>query len=446
MIIILDTNLLHSDWVMRSDDAKAFLDFVKYTGDLICVPCIVWEELRKNYQDDIVKKHSDYEKFSKLFGSSLVETPALKIVELNYGEETEKYLVWLKSKLLFKEDDNIIPYGDFTVRIAQRAIHKVRPFNKENNNELKDVIIWETILDVVANKSTVSSNEVVFITKDGNGFDAEKIARVDNSGKQQRGEKQKGVLHPALQIEIDKALEVGSTDHFYYYDSFSKFLAAHYEPIKDVDSASAMNFINDNVKILNAQIWDKLNANRDLILSTIIETNFLQELNIDFEQVVIGEVVGIRDFYIWSKKETTVLAAATIAIPVELPLQYQFSYSKSPENFLLKSFIEAKVSIEYNNGKPQSISIDSTELIDNDELVLPRQRIYDSETYRTYIEKLEAAFFNSHLPSSLKLFDLELFEKNKKLENPPSKYLPRPHNSNPINYKKNKQKSNKGKK
>ena len=175
MEIIVDTNILFNDWILRSDDSKAFLDFVARTGSIIYIPRIVWEETRKNYREEIASKHAAYVRASKQFGRSLIEQPDLKRIEINFDDEADRYMDWLRNELRFDGLSNVLPYGDFTERIANRAMAKRKPFNMQNNNEYKDTLLWETVLDVVSAQVGRGDNEIVLISNDSNAFGVGKL-------------------------------------------------------------------------------------------------------------------------------------------------------------------------------------------------------------------------------------------------------------------------------
>jgi predicted nucleic acid-binding protein len=296
MEVIIDTNILFGDWMLRTDDAKAFLAYIERTSSSIYVPKIVWEETQKNYHDDLAAKHSAYEKASRALGRVMINQPDFKRVRL-HEDDAESYLDWLRKKLRFDVLENVLPYGNFTERIAKRAMAKRKPFNYQNNNEYKDCIVWETVIDVLTGALGRSDTEVVLISNDANAFGAGKVAAGKHQERGQRQEKQVGVLHPQLQEETDE-LSGEKGKKFYYYESFAEFLAAHYTPIKGIDEESVREYLNQEASGF-AQLIQKELGIRTAGIVTSLQSTF-RPASISLSEFTINKLSLIQDFYVYS--------------------------------------------------------------------------------------------------------------------------------------------------
>jgi hypothetical protein len=451
MNIIIDTNLVHSDWKLKSEDARAFLDFVERTNSTVYIPRVIWEETRINYRGDIYKKHKEYERASKIFGSNLVDVPSLTMVHLDYDEETNKYLQWLQTELNVTEEKNILPYGDFTERIAKRALAKRKPFNKENNHEYKDTLLWETVLDIVAGVTGEPKDDTILISNDGNAFRADKIQLNNNSGKQQKGEKQKGILHAQLQEDIDEVLVLGKTKRFYFYESFGEFLSEHYTPIKGIDKESVRAYIGSSDSTFGAQIWEFLNLDRELITRAVEAVNPAYKVWTDFEQLEISEISSIKDFYISSKLDDKIVASGVAFVILKTPIFYKYSFLRE-YNLTVNPILEIKLNAEYINGTPVDVRIESVSIVAGEWLNLPKiadHYAIDAEAHKRLISKLEIVWGDANIWNNASAFPhrtleindydykrwltVEELDEKKKHEDPPSKYLPRRQIPNPVN-------------
>ena len=382
MEIIIDTNILFNDWILRSEDSRAFLDFVRRTESIIYIPRIVWEETRKNYREEIASKHSAYVKASKQFGRSLIEQPDLKRIEIDFDDEAYKYMEWLQKELRFDGLSNILPYGDFTERIANRAMAKRRPFNMQNNNEYKDTLLWETVLDVVSNQSGRGDNEVVMISNDSNAFGAGKLQQGQNSQtKNQKGEKQKGVLDIQLEEDVQYALEKGKASNFYYYESFADFLASHYTPIKGIDENSVRDYLWKEESGFSYLLLQRLNVKYEELIKAIEAANPSLAIELNADSIVIDNTTAIEDFYVYPFQKGEIVTASGV---IFVYLKAQVSYSVLNRNKRLSAtvcpVIEVKFNLPYIDNEPAELHFENVTVLSGLDLRVPTN--YDSVTRR----------------------------------------------------------------
>ena len=440
MEIIIDTNILFSDWALRTEDSRAFLDFVERTGSVIYIPEIVWEETRKNYLDEITSKHAAYVKASKQFGRIFVVQPELKRVEIDFEKEADSYLEWLQRELKFN-GSNILPYGEFTKRIAARVMAKRKPFNMENDHEYKDTLVWETVLDVVGTKVGRGDNEVVLISNDSDAFAA---VKQNKQVRNQKAEKQEGILHHQLEEDVSTALESGKASNFYYYHSFSAFLAAHYTPIKGIDEHSVKSYLEDSESGFKYQVLHNLRLKTDDIIQAIqlVNPGCLVELNVD--RVDIEAVSEIKEFYVRPFQNAEIITASgTVYIHVKAPITYTYANSRNKVPFTLKPVFEVKFNLPYLDGKPAEINLDTITVSNGAELRIPVG--FESVTSRIegIISNIQSLPVSAEMSLLKKIIDsmyissepIELFDidddawKNRDLSvihstGPPSNYIP----------------------
>lgn len=419
MNIIIDTNLVHSDWKLKSEDFKAFIDFVERTKSKIYIPKIVLEETRINYQKDIEERHKSYEKAGRLFGGSLVDVPDLTVVRLDYKAETDKYLGWLLNKLGIGQS-NILPFGEYTERIANRALYKKKPFNRVNNNEYKDALVWETVLDVIAGKLGNVDNEIVLISNDGNAFEVDRIQK--NSERNQKAERQAGMLHPHLQEDVEQVV-TDEYQKFYFYESLSKFLSAHYTPIKGVDRNAVSNYLSSASSTFGEQLWGIFIEDRELLLSPVRRYNPVYKVMADFEQLTIDSISDIDDFFIFAKEGNKVSVSCSLAAGITMPVNYR--YFVGDANCNLKHVLQVTFNVYFIDSKVVDLKIETVVVIPGSWLDLPTPQ-WNNEIlvgrFELY-QKAASAFFQAD--ESLDVYDIKAISHKERQSASDSKYIPR---------------------
>jgi predicted nucleic acid-binding protein len=389
MEVLIDTNILFGDWMLRTDDAKAFLSYVERTSSIIYVPKIVWEETRKNYQDDLFTRHSAYEKASKALGRVLINQPDFKRVQL-HEDEGEYYLEWLRKKLHFDVLENVLPYGDFTERIAKRAMEKRKPFNQQNNNEYKDCLVWETVLDVFAGSLGRGDDELVLISNDSNAFGAGKAAAGKQQVRGQRLDKQAGILHPQLQEEID-ALAAKNGKTFYYYESFGEFLAAHYTPIQGIDEESVREYLTQEESGFTQLLQKELSVRAPTIVKTLQADSHASSLSIG--EFTIQKTSFIQDFYVYSfQKGERISASGSIFVYLKVDADYRYAGDRKTYTVALYPTAEIKFSLAYTDSLPSSLSFENFSLPLDSGMQLPEA---PKSAFAQWIEHFRATPYDS---------------------------------------------------
>jgi predicted nucleic acid-binding protein len=389
MEVIIDTNIIFGDWMLRTEDAKAFLAYVERTSSIIYIPKIVWEETQKNYQDDLAAKHSAYEKACKALGRTLINQPDFNRVSI-HEDDAEWYLDWLRKKLQFASLENILPYGDFTERIANRAMTKRKPFNQQNNNEYKDCLVWETIIDVLSGTLGRGDTEVVLISNDANAFGAGRISTGKQQERGQRLEKQTGILHPQLQEETDK-LSTEKEKTFYYYESFAEFLAAHYTPIKGIDEESVREYLSQEESGFAQLIQKELSIRMPSIITYLQST--YRPSSISLSEFTINKLSLIQDFYVYSFQKGKKISASG-RVFVYLKANANHRYAGDRKDFIVELYptAEVKFNLSYIESNPSSLTFESFSLPLDSGMQLPEA---PKSAFEQWIEAYRATQYNS---------------------------------------------------
>jgi predicted nucleic acid-binding protein len=387
MNILLDTNVLFGDWTLRSADAQAFLDYVENTSSTIYVPRIVWEEIKKNQHEDLAKKYEAYEAACKRLGSSMVNQPDFKVVKFEHAITGDDYLDWLRKKLSFDVLENVLPYGDYTERIANRVMAKRKPFNLQNSNEYKDSLVWETVLDVVTGNMGKKAEEVVFISNDVNAFGAGKNQQEGRSERGVKGERQIGVLHPQLQEDVDTALAQQQVKRFYYYETFAEFLATHYMPIQGINPGTVLSYLASEESGFLRVVQEIIQEGLPQITANIVAYNAGANVEAITAPFTFKRFSALQDFYVYSfNKGEHVTASCRVFIYMSMTATYTYNAPEGSREVALHPVVEVKLHIPYQDGKPEAIVFDDTHIPADAWMRLPNKALRPRSPYVRWVE------------------------------------------------------------
>jgi len=225
MHIILDTNILRSDFSLRSGQFESLIDYSKKTGSIIVLPQLVLEELASLYKRSIIECYANATNAIKNL-NSLLEKP---VAELKYNLScealSEEYIKYVEHKLnaycLSKPE-----YKDsYLKQLVHKSINRIKPFSDKGDG-FRDGIIWLTIVDYITLNGF--DDEYTFISNNTRDFS-------DFNGNR---------LHVDLLSDI-----VSSRTKFNYYKNLNAFLESH---------ASDIDFISNDWICKNLD-WELIN-------------------------------------------------------------------------------------------------------------------------------------------------------------------------------------------
>lgn len=159
--VVIDTNVWRSELLLRTSMGVAVLHAVHRTGSRICLPEVVERELRKHIVaagvEAVGSTRRGLETIQRLTGSMpVVPLPS----EDELGQKVDERLAELSS---------LIDRVPFDIDHARRALDRVDdqlPPNGPKNQQFKDSVIWEVVLDVAATRP------VLLITSDKAFYDS----------------------------------------------------------------------------------------------------------------------------------------------------------------------------------------------------------------------------------------------------------------------------------
>lgn len=350
--------------MFRTNTALAFLDFVEKTESVIYIPRIVWQEVEKNYRQDLETRQNQYVQTCKHMAAVLINMPEFKVLKIDIDSEVASYMEWLRKKLKIREDYQFIEHKpDYLERVAARALVKRRPFNDKNQQEFKDTLIWENVLDVISGAAGKEHDEVVFISSDGNAFGV-----VPSGG----GKK---VLHSDLAAEAEEARQKGKTQGFYYYTSLEDFVSAHSLPIQGITEESVGEYLRAQKAALESafaialqeDVVDFANAARlrnPEYQLPLIESDLAKHVVTDTSDVFALNV------YTFEKTKRIVIFCR-VYLTIEVPLT--FAPLDNPESIRVHSAIatyQVSLSIQFKDGEMGEIKIEHVGLTGEKKLAI----------------------------------------------------------------------------
>ena len=146
MDVIVDTNIVASDFAMRKNRFANLLDYLRRADSALVICKVVWDEALAEYttrlKGDIDRVTAAWEKLNEsrfTYGQSLdlpVRAQELQAFENNLKAPAKGV--------------KVIIHGDYSGvdinEVVRRGVHRVRPAS-ETGEELRDVILWLHTID-----------------------------------------------------------------------------------------------------------------------------------------------------------------------------------------------------------------------------------------------------------------------------------------------------------
>ena len=272
MKVILDTNIIFSDFHLKGARIKNLCESVKSTGDTVHIPEVVVDESINKYREKTreckLKIDRGISDFKRLTGKDVEDNP---ISDEFILKESEKYARSFK-KQLQELGIKIIPYPSISHQeLVKRDLARKKPF-QETGKGYRDALIWESVKSICEKSLSLFENpKIIFVNKNHKDFCEE------------------GLLHPDLKEDL---VNNGINEDYV-------------RVIEDID-IFIKEYIKPKQKILK-NIQKELNANKQyngIYLNTEINnriTEFLLHREFDYEESPFRQefenpsVVGINE-------------------------------------------------------------------------------------------------------------------------------------------------------
>lgn len=165
--VVLDTGILHGDYLLEKQDLSELLDKVKKAKATIYIPKVVLDEHISHYNIEYAASRERL----KTAIDRLSKLPAIDVSQLYVPEVPGSYRNLIED-IISRKNIVIVDYPDInTKRVMERCLNRQKPFGriregKNVDSGFKDWIIWETILNLLNS----SCNRVLFVSTNHNDF------------------------------------------------------------------------------------------------------------------------------------------------------------------------------------------------------------------------------------------------------------------------------------
>jgi hypothetical protein len=322
MIIVLDTNILRKDFLLKSSKIEILNDFVSKTWRAaIVLPQIVYDELTELYKNELINHWNQIHKEVVSLEGLLINSKKENTFSFDIAKEIEKFQTNFVSRLKLT-NQKIIPHNEKHLsELAKRAVQKKKPYNI-NGKGFRDCLIWLSLFDIAKKFNT---DCITFISNNTKDFS-------DNENK----------LHPELYNEAsEKGVRIN------YYTSLGDFLKKHASKIDFINKDWVFNnisieYIEDNIKAHwddNAifEIEEKINR------KDICEYIPVEVYNTDLE-----------DFFVYQMQNGEIKVEAYYNSEIEYEIHFK---TKTYEYFYF--IAESEVHLTLENNKVKEISFSS---------------------------------------------------------------------------------------
>jgi hypothetical protein len=199
MYIVLDTNTLQEDLLLRSKKYDMLVDYGKRTISPIFVPKLVLDELLATYARKLRERSATWirsvEQMNGLLTAQIQLPPSLEIESL-----CKTFRLHLFHKLAIAERSVLPLKPEYLTEVVDRAIHRRAPCNASGEG-IRDALFWLSARDLAVR----TKHAVALISKSTSQFSADRTT-----------------LHPDLAVEARAA---GAA--IVYYPSIVDFIKEH---------------------------------------------------------------------------------------------------------------------------------------------------------------------------------------------------------------------------
>lgn len=297
MIIVLDTNVVHNDFLMKSGRFVILFDYVEKTQSTFIMPKIVYDELAATYERELLSRLNQFLKARGSLTAALAQTRVPNI-EIIPESEVSSYLNHLKDKLSVR-DEEIFDYKESYLHdVVHRAIRRKRPCT-DRGEEIRDAILWHSVLDIAQESS---DKTVIFISQNTKQFS--------------QGD---GALHPDLLRDCsERAVTVK------YFTSLDDFAKQH---------ASVIEFINEEWLLASIDM-DNVLEEAQKIIEVYAERSLERKLSDSFnrhdqEQSSTGYFnpqqgsLNVETFYVYEMSDGSLRVEASFVGEVEVECEVE---------------------------------------------------------------------------------------------------------------------------
>jgi len=170
MKIVLDTNIIFSDFHLTGAKIRNLCESVKSTGDIVYIPEIVIDESINKYRENLQKHKLNIDKGISDFNRLTENDAKNPITDDIVKTELDKFSKHFKKQII-ELGIEIIPYPSISHKeLVKRDLSRKRPF-QESGKGYRDALIWESIKNICEESyESLSIPEIIFINKNSRDF------------------------------------------------------------------------------------------------------------------------------------------------------------------------------------------------------------------------------------------------------------------------------------
>jgi predicted nucleic acid-binding protein len=301
--IVLDSNVLVRDFLLKSTGIKTLIGFYQNLGYELFVPQIVIDEVCNKYME-LLKE--DYDSFhSKLDGINqkfLIDKIDFKSIKSKIDKAISEYRAYLTTELRHA-NVTILPIPEIShEKILERELMRKKPFRKGGYG-YRDYLIWLTVVELAKQVGF----DVAFISENSKDFS-------DLAGN----------LHQDL---IDDLLPCQfHNPKVIYYKNIAEFIDEKIKPTLVELSGLREQILNNECDFLDIDKWlekfVKVNLTEYRLRSAI------DNLNLPFSEATVTHIEDITKFKLNEIYKLTP-ALAVVSGEVEIECSYDFFIDKN---------------------------------------------------------------------------------------------------------------------
>jgi hypothetical protein len=330
MDIIIDTNILRQDHLLRSSKFQVVLDYLQKTNSHLIIPTVVKDEMIAIFRRQLIELFDEARnKAAKIYRWCYDDTPRTDF-HLDIDKEVTIYTSFL-NELTHGGGALELPHQDnFLGEVIRRQINRVKPAS-DRGEEFRDIVIWLSIKDFLKQ----SQREAVFISQNTKQFAAKDSIE----------------LHPDLATEL-----LTENLHLRYFSSLDEFIQQH---------SSRVDFITEEWIEQNISQADIESASSPVIQSSekswqryadqkgVDWTGYLEVLGfgyVDLNEFYVYELIG-EDFYLH--------ASYCGDLEVEIELEESHTLSRRIETELVVVEVFLEIECKVRNRKIEDLKLES---------------------------------------------------------------------------------------
>lgn len=333
MDIIIDTNILRQDHLLRSSKFQVILDYLEKTNSHLIIPTVVKDEMIAIFRRHLTELFNQAKNMAaKMDRWCYDDTPRTDIY-LDVEKEVSTYKSFLDN-LMHGGGALELPHRDeFLGEVIRRLVNRVKPAS-EKGEEFRDIVIWLSMKQFLRE----SKREVAFISQDTNHFAA----------------KDSKELHPDLTTELS-----AEDLHLKYFCSLDDFIQQNSRKVEFITK----EWIENNIS----------RADIERVSSRVIESSerswqrYTERKGLDWTGYIgfVGfTFVELNDFYVYELSEDNFYLHASYygEVEVELELELEESYTELDSRIKCKFFtveIYLEIDCKIKDGKLYELNLES---------------------------------------------------------------------------------------